>query len=148
MTTRQRLVVLAALALAGVGFTLAIITAADPETDVTVSGAPPGQGPSESAPIVERYIPARGDDVRVQQADVGLDLSPGYAATGFTLNDVAIPDDELEVVPETAVYTYRPAEGKAVEAYRPQINCATAQVYLQADGPGSSRTERWCFEVF
>ena len=131
-----------------VGFGLAIASTADPETDVAVTGAEVAPGESvETLVIVEDYVPGRGVEA-FQQAEVGLDLAPGWTLTDFTLNDVAIPDEELDISRELDRYIFAPAEGKTVEALDPQTNCASALVYQLAAGTESgTRIERWCFEV-
>ena len=138
----------AALTVAFGGFALAVLSAADPQSEVTVTGAPNGGGVAgETLVIVEDYIPGRGVEA-FQQAEVGLDLAPGWSLRDFTLNDVAIPDEELDISRELDRYVFSPGDGKTIEALDPQTNCASAVVFqLSAGSDSATRTERWCFEV-
>lgn len=139
------------LALAVAGFAAAVLTASDGSSDVTLSGREPVGGAGDgggtgSDDIVLEYIPGRGVEA-FQQAEVGLRLAPGWALRDFTLNEVAIPDDELDVTAEIDRYVFRPGDGKTVTALEPQTNCASAVVFQQGVDQSRQRTERWCFEV-
>ncbi|HUW01587.1 MAG TPA: hypothetical protein VMW08_04465 [Acidimicrobiales bacterium] len=125
-----------------------MLSTAEPESEVNVTGAPnDAGGAGEALVIVEDYIPGRGVEA-FQQAQVGLDLAPGWSLRDFTLNDVAIPDEELDISRELDRYVFSPGDGKTIEALDPQTNCASAVVFqFSAGSDSATRTERWCFEV-
>ena len=97
--------------------------------------------------IVERFIPKQNDEV-LRQAELGIDLAPGYDGT-IGVNGVAIPVEDQRRVPEQNQVFFTPGEGKAVEQLLAGPNCATATVWKAADGPGTAndRTFTWCFEA-
>jgi hypothetical protein len=97
--------------------------------------------------IVERFIPNPNDEV-LRQAELGIDLAPGYDGT-LAVNGAAIPVEDQRRVPEQNQVFFTPAEGKTVERLRAGPNCVTATVWQAADGPGTSndRTFSWCFEA-
>ena len=97
--------------------------------------------------IVERLIPKANDEV-LRQAELGIDLAPGYDGT-LSVNGVAIPVEDQRRVPEQNEVFFTPGEGKAVERLQAGPNCATATVWKAADGPGTAndQTVTWCFEA-
>jgi len=97
--------------------------------------------------IVEHFVPNANDEV-LRQAELGIDLAPGYDGT-LAVNGVAIPVEDQRRVPEQNQVFFTPAEGKAVEQLLAGPNCVIATVWRAADGPGTAndRTFRWCFEA-
>ena len=97
--------------------------------------------------IVERFIPNANEEV-LRQAELGIDLAPGYDGT-LAVNGVDIPVEDQRRVPEQNEVFFAPAEGKAVERLLAGPNCVTATVWRAADGPGTDqdRTFSWCFEA-
>ena len=100
-----------------------------------------------SADIVERLIPRTGDEV-LRQAELGVDLAPGYDGT-LIVNGVEIPAEEQRRVPEQNQVFFTPADGKVVERLNAGRNCAAALVWKASEGRGSAndRTFTWCFEA-
>lgn len=105
---------------------------------VTVAGRPD---------VVERLIPRSGAEV-IRQAELGIDLAPGYAGT-LVLNGTEIPTVDLRLVPEQNQVFFTPAEGKAVERLEPGPNCVTAIVWESAVGrdPATDLSFQWCFQA-
>lgn len=105
---------------------------------VTVSGRPD---------VVERLIPSEGDEV-IRQAELGIDLAPGYEGT-LEVNGVEIADAELRRVPQQNQVFFTPGDGKAVEALRAGPNCARALVWKSSQGRGTANDKSftWCFEA-
>ena len=103
------------------------------------------RGPSSD--LVERFIPRSGDEV-LRQAELGVDLAPGYDGT-ILVNGVEIPEDEQRRVPEQNQVFFTPAEGTVVERLLAGRNCATALVWKASEGRGSAndRSFTWCFEA-
>ena len=107
-----------------------------------------GDDDSAGSPdVVERLIPRDGDEV-IRQAELGIDLAPGYEGR-LEVNGVAIPEDELRLVAAQNEVFFTPGEGKEVEALRAGPNCVRAVVWKAAVGPGTAndRTFDWCFEA-
>lgn len=103
--------------------------------------------PTGRPDVVERLVPRAGDEV-IRQAELGIDLAPGYEGA-LSLNGVAIPTEELRLVPEQNQVFFTPGEGKAVERLLAGRNCATATVWKSSLGPGtpSDQTFTWCFDA-
>jgi hypothetical protein len=108
---------------------------ADP---VTVSGRPD---------VVERLVPREGDEV-IRQAELGIDLAPGYEGA-LAINGIEIPTEELRLVPEQNQVFFTPGDGKAVEQLRAGPNCATAVVWKSSMGRGTANDQSftWCFDA-
>src|SRR5687767_8430628 len=72
-------------------------------------------GPEEAtaSDVVERFVPNAGDEV-LRQAELGVDLAPGYDGTLF-VNGVEIPAEDQRRVPEQNQMFFTPGEGKAIE---------------------------------
>jgi len=106
-----------------------------------------GEDDPVSPDIVERLVPSEGDEV-IRQAELGVDLAPGYEGA-LTVNGVAIPTDELRLVPEQNQVFFTPGEGKAVEELHAGPNCAGAVVWKSSQGRGTAddRSFQWCFEA-
>jgi hypothetical protein len=106
-----------------------------------------GEDDPVSPDIVEHLKPGEGDEV-IRQAELGIDLAPGYEGT-LVINGIEIPDDELRLVPEQNQVFFTPGEGKVVEALHAGPNCAQAVVWRSAQGRGTAddRSFTWCFEA-
>jgi hypothetical protein len=96
---------------------------------------------------IERVVPTAGDEV-IRQAELGIDLAPGYDGT-IILNGIEIPVDEQRRVPEQNQVFFTPREGAAVERLDAGPNCALALVWKASDGRGTvdDQTYPWCFEA-
>jgi hypothetical protein len=105
---------------------------------VSVSGRPD---------VVEHLVPGAGDEV-IRQAELGIDLAPGYEGA-LVLNGVEIPTDELRLVPEQNQVFFTPAEGKVVERLNAGPNCAMAIVWKASAGRGTADDQSftWCFDA-
>ena len=97
--------------------------------------------------VVERFVPGRGDEV-IRQSELGVDLAPGYEGA-LEVNGIAIPDDELRLVPAQNQVFFTPGEGKAVEVLRAGPNCARAIVWKSVNGRDAATDLAfdWCFEA-
>jgi hypothetical protein len=137
--TRFRLLIAAMVTLAGVAL-FAGVRATDTggEDPVTVAGRPD---------VVEVLVPGAGDEV-IRQAELGIDLAPGYDGT-LVVNGVEIPAEEQRRVPEQNQVFFTPGEGKVVEQLRAGPNCATAIVWKASAGRGTAddQTFSWCFDA-
>jgi len=104
-----------------------------------------GSGSSPESLVIERLLPGESDKT-LQQGEVGIDLLSGWTAD-LRINEVPIPDDELDRVTELGLITFRPGPGKAVEYLLAGQNCATATYWQIATGPEQSFTRTWCFSA-
>ena len=97
--------------------------------------------------VVERLIPGRDDEV-IRQAELGIDLGPGYEGA-LVVNGAPIPDDQLRLVPEQNQVYFRPGDGQAVEQLQAGPNCVEAIVWKSSQGRGTAddRSFTWCFEA-
>lgn len=134
---RYRLAVTVALIVAAIAL-YAGVRATETGDDAVVNSRPD---------VVEQIIPRRGAEA-LQQAEIGIDLAPGYEA-GLILNGTSVPTDELRLVPEQNQVFFAPAPGRSFESLPSGQNCVTAIVWKSADGPGtpSDLTFQWCFDV-
>lgn len=94
---------------------------------------------------IQRLIPSPGSKI-LQQDLVGIDMAPGYEAS-LTLNGVAIPLDETDIVPPLNQITFRPAAGRVFEKLPAGQNCVTATYWESAFGPSVTSSRSWCFTV-
>jgi hypothetical protein len=135
---RYRLFVTAAIAVAFLALYIGIRATNTEDDTVAVDGR---------ADIVEQVIPKRGAEA-LQQAEVGIDLAPGYEGA-LSLNGTPIPDDELRLVPEQNQVFFAPGPDRSFETLPSGQNCVTALVWKSADGRGtpSDVTVQWCFDV-
>ena len=137
--TRFRLLIAVMVATAGVALYAGVrATDTGGEDPVTVSGRPD---------VVEHLVPGAGDEV-IRQAELGVDLAPGYDGT-LLVNGVEIPTEELRRVPEQNQVFFTPGEGKVVEKLNAGPNCASAIVWKASAGRGTAddQTFSWCFDA-
>jgi hypothetical protein len=114
---------------------------------VSIRTTDTGEPGDPASDAVERYIPRSGDEV-LRQAELGIDLAPGYDGT-LSVNGVDIPVEDQRRVPEQNEVFFTPGDGKAVERLVAGQNCVTAVVWKASIGRGTSRDETftWCFEA-
>jgi hypothetical protein len=135
---RYRVFVAAALLVAAAAFTAAILaTQTDDDPPVTVSGRPD---------VVEHVIPPDGAAVQ-RQAELGIDLAPGYEGR-LVIDDLEIPEDQLRLVPEQNQVFFTAGEDKVIEELEAGRTCVTAIAWRSAVGRGvADQRIRWCFTV-
>ncbi len=138
MSDRRYRLIIAALVAAAVVALAAGILATEGDDPGTVA---------DRSEAVERLVPAEGDEV-IRQAELGIDLAPGYEGS-LEVNGVPIPADELRTVAAQNELFFTPGEGKSVEQLRAGPNCATAIVWRSSQGrdPATDQTFTWCFDA-
>jgi hypothetical protein len=138
-STRYKLAVAAALALAVGAMYLAVTRTSEGGDDLPVEAA--------SRPeVVEHLIPFNGAEV-LRQAELGIDLAPGYEGA-LIVNGVEIPESDLRLVPEQNQVFFSPGEGKAIEELPGGTTCVVAIAWKSSVGRGvQDEPFRWCFEV-
>jgi len=130
--TPRRIVISLLLAASLVGLAWAFATN-PPDNDVAfVSG-------------VEQVFPPEGG-LEVRQVRIGVDLGPGYTGV-LQIDDVEIPEDQLERVDALNQVFYTPGTDKETGRLAPGRHCATAVFWLSTEGRASARTHEWCFSV-
>lgn len=133
------------------GLVVAATLATGGDEDAAVSG---------SSPIV-RQVPGAGDTA-LRQSEVGVELIPGWEGQ-LAVNGVPIPEDQLQGRDPDAtnelgestgaggnapfLLFFQPGEGKVIESFSTGRVCAAATYFRTADGPATTRTTSWCFEV-
>lgn len=95
--------------------------------------------------VIEEVVPNDGDEVLAQNP-VGIDLIAGYRAD-LTINGVDIPESQLRRVDALNQVSFQPDAGKAIEALRADVNCATATYWPLDQGEAASSSYTWCFNA-
>lgn len=97
---------------------------------------------------VQFLIPNAGSPSVLRQAEIGIDLHPGWVAV-LQINGTEIPDDQYRRVdPENQVF-FTPGEGREIEQLPPGKVTVTALVWRPIDGETreSARPITWSFSV-
>ena len=135
---RYRVFVAVALVVAAAAMWVAFAsTNTEQENPAAVSAAPN---------VVEHLVPPAGSE-QLRQSEIGIDLAAGYDAE-LIVDGVAIPRDELRLVPEQNQVFFTPGEGKAIEELEGGQVCVTALVWKSSVGRGAQdQPFQWCFDV-
>ena len=116
---------------------------------ITATDTGDGDGGAATArrDVVEHLIPRPGDEV-LRQAELGIDLAPGWEGA-LSLNGVDIPTEELRLVPQQNQVFFTPGEGKAVERLLAGPNCASVTAWRSSLGRGTAEDQiiTWCFDA-
>ena len=113
----------------------------------SVKGEPPEPSLTDSA--VEQLVPARDTPTAIRQAEIGIDLAPGWDAD-LQINGVDVPEDEERANPPLNQVFFMPGKGKVIESLAPGQVTVTAFIWRPADGQTrdqGSRTVTWSFRV-
>lgn len=94
---------------------------------------------------IEKLVPAPATQI-LSQAEVGVDLAPGYTAE-LSLNGIPIADDEVKRVDATNSVLFLPGPGKSVQEFTPGTNTITVRYWRIADGEGTAQSSTWVFEA-
>lgn len=132
-----RRVVIGALLLVAVGlFAVAGSKGADEPPATSVNAA------------VEFLIPGANSPSVLRQAEIGIDLQPGWVAI-LQVNGTEIPEDQYRRVdPENQVF-FTPGEDKEIEQLPPGRVTVTALAWRPVDGEtrADARPITWTFSV-
>jgi hypothetical protein len=107
--------------------------------------------PADRDDAVEFLHPPPGTPLEVRQAQVGIDLAPGW--TGVLSIEVPgrpplqIPEEELNRVEPLNQFFFQPGPGRVFEEFPPGRLCAIAEIWRSVEGRGDSRQVRWCFRL-
>lgn len=103
-----------------------------------------GSTSNATTAIIQSISPADNDKI-LQQEPIIVDLESGWDGR-LTIAERAIPDDQLEKVPQQSKFTFTPGPGKAFEFFPAGQNCAEI-TYWPVLTPEQTFTHRWCFTV-
>lgn len=105
--------------------------------------------PSLTDSAVEQLVPARDTPTAIRQAEIGIDLAPGWDAD-LRINGVDIPEDEeRDNAPLNQVF-FKPGAGQIIESLEPGPVTVTAIIWRPTAGQTreqGSRSVTWSFRV-
>jgi hypothetical protein len=136
-TTRFKVVAALIVTFAVTAFVLAYFSAQDGTDDPVLE--------SGNAEFVETLIPQRNAQVP-QQSSVGIDLASDWTGV-LVINDVEIPQDELQITDELGLIQYTPGPDRAVEQLQTGINTITAVVWPRSQSREAAQNITWTIEV-
>jgi hypothetical protein len=113
----------------------------------SVKGEPDAPVLSDSA--IQQLIPARDTPTALRQAEIGVDLAPGWDAD-LQINGVDVPEDEERENGAQDQVLFSPGKGKVIEQLAPGPVTVTAFLWRPALGQThdeGSHTVTWSFRV-
>jgi hypothetical protein len=113
----------------------------------SIKGEPPA--PSLTDAAVEQLVPARDTPTAIRQAEIGIDLVPGWDAD-LRINGVDIPEDEERANPSLNQVFFKPGPGKVIEALAPGPVTVTAIIWQPTAGETrdtATHSVTWSFRV-
>jgi hypothetical protein len=105
--------------------------------------APSGSGGGLEPPV-ERVEPADGS-LMFGEPRVILDLEVGYLAH-LTIDDIAIPDEQVIWTEATGLHVFEPGAGKAIEDWTPGFHVISA-VWDRVSGLPGPGSFVWSFRI-
>ncbi len=93
---------------------------------------------------VDSYAPVDGATV-LRQTQLVIDMAPGYDID-LVVDGVAIPDAEIDVIPETGRFTWTPGPDKTLAEWAPGLH-AIAVDWDRSSGLPDPGSLRWSFRV-
>jgi hypothetical protein len=105
--------------------------------------------PSLTDTAVQQLIPDRDTPSALRQAEIGIDLAPGWDAD-LQINGVDIPEDEERENGSQDQVLFSPGKGKVIESLAPGLVQVTAILWEPAKGQTHERgshTVTWSFRV-
>ena len=125
-------VIMLLLGLAFIGVVMGAVLFAPSGTD---AGLPPG---------LERVDPPDGS-LMFGQPRIIVDLESGYRAR-LTIDDVAVPDDQVIWTEATGLHVFEPGPGRVVETWTPGFHVVSAE-WDRASGLPDPGMYTWSFRV-
>lgn len=92
--------------------------------------------------VIESISPGPNEKV-LQQGQLTVDLLTGWDGR-LQIDQVTIPDDQIERIRELGKLTFQPGPGKEIEYFPAGQNCTTL-TYWQIANPEQTFTKTWCF---
>src|SRR6202011_40475 len=102
-----------------------------------------------SDPAVRSLEPQPGA-LALRQERIGVTLASDFtlaeqAASGLYVNNVGIPQDQIEFIPGLNQYFFTPGPGKDVASLPPGRNCAKILIRRIASAGDAGPPFGWCF---
>lgn len=97
-------------------------------------------------PAAVRVVSPLPDSIQLRQTEIFAELEGTFTGT-LAVNDVIIPDDQLDVIEGLNRFSFTPGAGKEIEQLPAGRTCASITYRRKLapdDVPGSFR---WCFDV-
>ena len=96
---------------------------------------------------LEAVQPVNRAEAQARQIAVVADLAEGYAGV-LSLNDITIPDNQLEPDDGNNRLIFRPGPGKVITELNGRENCASVTYWRVSLGASTAGPPyRWCFNV-
>jgi len=97
---------------------------------------------------VEELIPADGSPSVLRQAEIGIDLKPGWTGE-LSVNGRLIPEDQLRRNDPLNQVFFTPGPGKEIEAFDAGTVVVVANIWRPVDGEtrDDARSVVWRFRV-
>jgi hypothetical protein len=104
--------------------------------------------PTVSDSAVEALIPDDGSPNVLRQAEIGIDLAPGWTAD-LAINGVSIPDDQLRRNEPLNQVFFTPGPGKEIEKLNAGEVIVVATIWKPTDGEtrADARQVVWRFKT-
>jgi len=96
-------------------------------------------------PRVVRAVAPEPDSLQLRQTEIFAELDPAFTGT-LVVNDLVIPDDQVEVIEGLNRFAFTPGPGKEIERLPAGRTCATV-TYQRVDETGTPASYKWCFDV-
>lgn len=113
---------------------------------IVVAFSAPTQDAIGPKPAQVEAVYPQGGDLDLRQSTIVADLAPGY--TGYlALDDVEIPEDDLQRVDALNTITLKPTEGSDYSQLAPGRHCATVFYWPIGETRDSASSFRWCFRL-
>ncbi|MEO6121707.1 MAG: hypothetical protein ABIW46_03745 [Acidimicrobiales bacterium] len=97
-------------------------------------------------PQAVRSVSPEPDSLQLRQTEIFAELEPLFSAT-LMVNDVVIPDDQLQVIEGLNRYSFTPGEGQEIEQLPAGRNCAVIRYQRVGDDASLPASFRWCFNI-
>jgi len=97
-------------------------------------------------PSAVRTVSPEPDSLQLRQTEIFAELDPLFTGT-LRVNDIVIPDDQLEVIEGLNRYSFTPGAGKEIEQLPAGRNCATVGFQRVGETDALPSSFRWCFDV-
>jgi hypothetical protein len=104
---------------------------------------------SQLDPAVEMFTPVQDSSGNLRQAEIGIDLAPGWTGD-LVINGVNIPEDQLRRNEPLNQFFFQPGQGKEISKLPPGLVTATAIIWQPLNGGSrtvGSHSVTWRFSV-
>lgn len=100
-------------------------------------------------PAIHQVTPRPGDQV-LRQTRISVILNQAYTlsyenAEGFAINNIGIPQDELEIIPGLNQYVFTASPNKLLAELPPNRVCVSLLIKRMDNAPDPNERFSWCF---